>query len=131
MSIIKNNTITSSVAVPIHLLALGGVGILIGIMTWGYRVIATIGSKITKITNTRGFAIDFSAATSVLLASKLGMPVSTTHAVIGAVCGMGIARGLDAVDFRIVRKILISWIVTLPVATGTCILFFKLFDYIF
>jgi PiT family inorganic phosphate transporter len=131
ISIIKNQSISSTVPVPMYLLALGGIGITVGIATWGYRVIATIGRKITELTNTRGFAIDFSAATSVLLASKLGMPVSTTHAVIGAVCGVGIARGLDAVDFRIVKTIFISWIVTLPAAAISAILFFKLFNYIF
>ena len=130
-SILKNNSLQSKVDVPVMLLALGGIGIAIGIYTWGYRVIETVGRKITTLTNSRGFSIDFSAATSVLLASKLGMPVSTTHAVIGAVCGVGLARGLDAVDFRIVKKIVISWIATIPAAAGTCILFFKLFMWLF
>jgi len=131
ISIIKNQSISSTVPVPMYLLALGGIGIMVGMATWGYRVIATIGKKITELTNTRGFSIDFSAATSVLLASKLGMPVSTTHAVIGAICGMGIARGLDAVDFRIVKTIFIAWIITIPATALTCIIFFKLFDYMF
>ena len=130
-SMLKNSNLQSKVEVPIVLLALGGIGIAIGMYTWGYRVIETVGRKITTLTNSRGFSIDFSAATSVLLASKLGMPVSTTHAVIGAVCGVGLARGLDAVDFRIVKKIVISWIATIPAAAGTCILFFKLFMWLF
>jgi len=74
----------------------------------------TVGERITKLTNTRGFTIDFSAATSILLASKMGMPVSTTHAVIGAVVGVGIARGLDAVDLGVVKRIISSWILTVP-----------------
>ncbi len=130
MSIIKNQNISSTVPVPIYLLSLGGIGIMVGIATWGYRVIATIGKKITELTNTRGFVIDFSAATSVLIASKFGMPVSTTHAVIGAVCGMGLARGLDVVDFRIIKPIIISWIITIPAAAITSILFFEILNFI-
>jgi inorganic phosphate transporter, PiT family len=130
-NILKENTLRAQVEIPITLLALGGFGIAVGIFTWGYRVIETVGRKITHLTNSRGFSIDFAAATSVLLASRLGMPVSTTHAVIGAVCGIGLARGLDAVDFRVVRKIVISWIATVPAAAVTCILFFKLFMWLF
>ncbi len=130
-SIVRNSNLQNEVEVPVLLLALGGFGIAVGIYTWGYRVIATVGKKITTLTNSRGFSIDFAAATSVLLASKLGMPVSTTHAVIGAVCGVGLARGLDAVDFRVVKKIVISWIATIPAAAITCILFFKLFMWFF
>ncbi|WP_455392030.1 inorganic phosphate transporter, partial [[Eubacterium] cellulosolvens] len=87
-----NSEVGVEVAVPYYLLVLGGIGIVVGMATWGYRVIKTIGSKITVLNNTRGFSIDFGAATSVLLASKLGMPVSTTHAVVGAVIGVGLAR---------------------------------------
>jgi len=113
-SIVKAGEITSKVAVPVWLLGLGGVGIALGISTWGHRVMITVGERITKLTNTRGFTIDFSAATSILLASKMGMPVSTTHAVIGAVVGVGIARGLDAVDLGVVKRIISSWILTVP-----------------
>ena len=114
-SIIKTGQIGSKVTVPIWLLAFGGMGIALGISTWGYRVIQTIGHKITKLSNTRGFTLEFSAATSVLLASKLGMPVSTTHAVVGAVIGIGLAKGLDAIDLGIVKKIIYSWFLTVPV----------------
>lgn len=131
ISIIKNQTVSATIQVPFYLLALGGVGISVGIMTWGYRVIATIGQKITELTNTRGFAIDFSTATSVLIASKLGMPVSTTHSVIGAVCGVGLARGLEALDLRVVKRIFISWVITLPASAFTAIIFFKLLNLIF
>ena len=131
LSIIKSQSLQYKVQVPVGLLAMGGIGIIIGMATWGYKVIGTVGSKITELTNSRGFSIDFSAATSVLLASKMGMPVSTTHAVIGAVCGVGLARGLDAVDFRIVKKIIISWVATIPAAAITCILLFKLFMLLF
>jgi PiT family inorganic phosphate transporter len=113
--------IGAEVSVPYYLLVLGGIGIAIGMATWGYRVIKTIGSKITVLNNTRGFSIDFGAATSVLLAlaSKLGMPVSTTHAVVGAVIGVGLARGLEAIDLRIIKKIVTSWVITVPIAAAT------------
>lgn len=114
-SIIKTGEIGSKVTVPVWLLALGGIGIAFGISTWGHRVIETVGKRITKLSNTRGFTIDFSAATSILLASKLGMPVSTTHAVIGAVVGVGLARGLDALDLGLIKKIIYSWFLTVPV----------------
>lgn len=121
----------ASVEVPYYLLMLGGLGITVGMATWGYRVIKTIGTKITHLNNTRGFSIDFGAATSVLLASKLGMPVSTTHAVVGAVIGVGLARGLAAVDLRVIKKIVVSWVVTVPIAAGTTAGLFLLFVNIF
>jgi len=116
--------IATKVPVPFYLLALGGVGIVIGTLTWGYKIIKTVGFKITELTNTRGFSIDFGAATSVLIASKLGMPVSTTHAVVGAVIGVGLARGIDAIDLRVIKNIAVSWIITLPVAAGIAALIF-------
>jgi len=110
--------------IPFYLLALGGIGITVGCLTWGRRVMRTVGGKITKLTNTRGFSIDFAAATTVLVASKLGLPVSTSHTVVGAVIGVGLARGLDAVDLSIIKKIVVSWLLTLPVAAGTSIVIF-------
>ncbi|MDI6839321.1 MAG: inorganic phosphate transporter [bacterium] len=119
--IIKTGTFGTQVPIPFFILVLGGVGISIGVLTWGYRVMETIGFKITELTNTRGYSIDFGGATSVILATKLGMPVSTTHAAVGSVIGVGLARGLDAVDFGVVRKILISWVITLPIAALTSV----------
>ncbi|MFQ5889969.1 MAG: inorganic phosphate transporter [Gemmatimonadota bacterium] len=104
------------VPVPGWILLLGAVGIVIGLATWGYKVIATIGSKITELTPTRGFSAEFGAATTVLIASRLGMPVSTTHTLVGAVIGVGFARGMAALDLRIIRRIVNSWVVTLPAA---------------
>ncbi len=115
-SIFKTGTIAAKAEVPGFILAAGGVAISIGIFTWGYKIIKTVGYSITELTNTRGFAIDFSAATAVLIASKMGLPVSTTHAAVGAVVGIGIARGLEAIDFRVVRNIAYAWVITLPVA---------------
>ncbi len=114
-SINMTGEVGSKVVVPVWLLAFGGIGIALGISTWGYKVIQTIGKRITKLSNTRGFTLEFSAATSVLLASKLGMPVSTTHAVVGAVIGIGLAKGLDALDLGVVKQILYSWLLTVPV----------------
>jgi len=116
--------IGGKVDVPIALLLLGGVGIAIGCMTWGRKVMKTVGTKITNLTNTRGFSVDFGAATTVLIASKLGMPISTSHTVVGAVIGVGLARGLEAVDLSVIRKIVISWLLTLPIAAGTSIAIF-------
>jgi len=119
--VVKSGIIPMQVHVPAWVLIVGGAGIAVGIMTWGYRVMRTVAWRITELTNTRGFTIDFSAATSILIASKLGMPVSTTHAVIGAVVGVGLARGLEAVNLSIVRKIVMSWLITVPVAALTTI----------
>ena len=120
----SEGSIPNEVSIPVYLLAIGGIGIAVGIMTWGYRVIRTLGSKITKLTNTRGFAVDFGAATTVLVASKLGMPISTTHTVVGAIIGVGLARGLEAVDLRIIKKIVASWLITVPIAAFTCALIY-------
>ena len=108
-----------------YLLALGGAGIAAGILTWGYKVIRTLGSKITSLTNTRGFSVDFGTATTVLVASRLGLPISTSHTVVGAVIGVGLARGLEAVDLSIVKKIIYSWALTLPVAIILSIVIYK------
>ena len=123
--------ISSKVDVPYILLLIGGVGIAIGCWTWGRKVMQTVGSRITSLTNTRGFSVDFGAATTVIIASKLGMPISTSHTVVGAVIGVGLARGLEAVDLSVIKKIIVSWIITLPVAAGTSIGIFLLLRTIF
>lgn len=101
---------------PIAVLAFGGAGIVIGALTWGYRVISTIGEKITALHPTRGFAAEFSTASVVLAASYLGMPISTTHTIVGSVIGVGLAGGLEAVNLRVVRSIIIAWLFTVPTA---------------
>lgn len=112
--------------VPIWLLVAGGFGIAVGIMALGSRVMSTVGERITLLTNTRGFSVDFGAATTVLAASSLGMPVSTTHATVGAVVGVGLARGFAAVDFRVLGKIVMCWLLTVPIAALTSIIIFQL-----
>ncbi len=124
--IAREGQILNQTQVPLFLLVLGGLGIALGIGLLGYKVMATVGEKITVLTNTRGFAVDFGAATTVLLASNMGLPVSTTHAAVGSVVGVGIARGFGAVDFRVLGKIVIYWIITVPIAALTSILFFQL-----
>ncbi len=111
-------TLNPLAAVPMPLLALGGIGIAIGCMTWGHKVMKTLGYRITSLTNTRGFSVDFGAATTVLIASKLGMPISTSHTVVGAVIGVGLARGIDAIDLKVIKKIIYSWLLTVPAAAA-------------
>ena len=115
-----------SMPVPPWILLLGGVGIVIGLMTYGHRVIATIGSRITELTPSRGFCCEMAAATTVVLASGTGLPVSTTHTLVGAVLGVGFARGISALNIRMIGTIFMSWIVTLPAGAILAILFFYL-----
>ncbi len=109
---------------PIWILLLGGIGIVVGLATYGRRVMRTIGTKITELTPTRGFCATMAAAATVVLASRTGMPVSTTHIAVGAVMGVGLARGIGAIDLRVIGGIVVSWIVTLPVGGVLSALFF-------
>ncbi len=124
--LVQTGTVGAQVPVPIFLLLFGGVGIALGIGMAGKRVMTTIGTKITTLTNTRGFAVSFSAATTVLIASKLGLPVSTTHAAVGGVMGVGLARGIDAVNFRIIFQIMIYWVLTVPASAITSMIVYKI-----
>jgi PiT family inorganic phosphate transporter len=128
--LVKTGSVGAKVPVPIFLLFFGGVGIACGIGMAGHRVMDTIGRKITTLTNTRGFSVDFAAATTVMVASKMGLPVSTTHAAVGGVMGVGLARGIDAVNFRIILKIIFYWVLTVPAAAITSIVIFKIIQLI-
>ena len=131
LGILKNGFISESSIVPPWLLALGGVGIVIGLATWGWRVMETIGKKITALTPTRGFCAEFGAATTILIASKLGLPISTTHCLVGAVLGVGLARGLSALNLGMLKEIVLSWVVTIPASAGMSILCFYILKAIF
>lgn len=117
--------------VPAWALALGGFGIVVGLATWGWRVIETIGKKITELTPTRGFAAEFGAATTIVLASSLGMPISTTHTLVGSVLGVGFARGMEALNLSMTRDIFISWLVTVPAGAAITIAFYFILKTIF
>jgi PiT family inorganic phosphate transporter len=116
---------------PIWILLLGGAGIVTGLVTLGYRVMLTVGSKITELTPSRGFCAELAAASTVVLASRTGLPVSTTHILVGSVLGVGLARGIGALDLRVVLNIIISWLVTLPVGAVLSMIFFFILKSIF
>ncbi|MDV0444940.1 Sulfate permease CysP [Methanimicrococcus sp. At1] len=113
------------------LLLLGGVGIVIGLSTWGYKVIDTVGSKITELTPTRGFSAQFATASVVLAHSFIGLPISTTHTLVGAVIGVGLAGGLSGVNFKVIKNIVSSWFITVPVAALTCMIIFFPLEWFF
>ncbi|MDA7601298.1 inorganic phosphate transporter [Gammaproteobacteria bacterium] len=116
--------IAAKSTMPAWILLLGGVGIILGLAMLGYKVIETVGRNITELTPSRGFAAELAAATTVVLASGTGLPISTTHTLVGAVLGVGLARGLSAIDLSVVGRIVISWVITLPIGAGLSILFF-------
>ncbi len=118
-------------ALPIWILVLGGVGIVVGLATMGYKVMQTIGTQITELTPSRGFCATLAAAATVVMASRTGLPVSTTHIAVGAVIGVGLARGVGAIDLRVIGRIVISWVVTLPVGAFLAMLFFFILKGIF
>ena len=110
--------------VPFWILLIGASGIVIGLAMLGFRVMMTVGRAITELTPSRGFAAQLAAAGTVVIASGTGLPISTTHTLVGAVLGVGLARGIGAINLGVVGKIILAWIVTLPVGAGLSILFF-------
>ncbi len=119
--------IVAKSATPVWILLLGGVGIVLGLATYGHKVIATVGSGISELTPSRGFAATLAAATTVVVASGTGLPISTTHTLVGAVIGVGLARGIGALNIGVIQTIFLSWIVTLPAGAILSILFFFVF----
>ena len=122
----ETGQLAAKAEIPLWLVLLGSAGIAVGVLTWGWRVMETIGKKITDITPTRGFAAEFGAATTILVFSMpfLAVPVSTTHTLVGAVVGVGLAGGAKAVDFRVFGKIAASWVASVPAAAfGAVVLF--------
>jgi PiT family inorganic phosphate transporter len=126
-NIVRGLEISGTAPVAPWMLVVGGIGIVVGLGTLGYRVIETVGRKITELTPSRAFTAQVAAATTIVLASRLGIPVSTTHILVGSVLGVGIARGIGALDLRVVGKIMISWVATLPIAAALSIFFYYFF----
>ncbi|HHO49352.1 MAG TPA: inorganic phosphate transporter [Deltaproteobacteria bacterium] len=125
VSIVNNGgSVAQDASLPNWILILGGVGIIVGLGTMGYRVMQTIGTNITALTPSRGFSATLAAAATVVIASRTGLPVSTTHVAVGAVIGVGLARGLSALDLRVIGTIVVSWVVTLPVGAFLAAFFF-------
>jgi len=127
ITVAQTGAIASKSALPTWVLMLGGAGIVVGLATYGRHVIATVGRKITQLTPSRGFAAELAAATTIVIASGTGIPISTTHTLVGAVLGVGMARGIEAIDLRVVGRILVSWVVTIPAGAILAIIFFYIF----
>lgn len=131
VSTVQTQQVIQDSPLPLWILLLGGAGIVVGLATMGYRVMKTIGTKITELTPSRGFCAELAAASTVVLASRLGLPVSTTHVIVGAVLGVGMARGVAAIDLRVVAGIVTSWVVTLPIGATLSAFFFFFFKGVF
>lgn len=121
----KYGTVASQTPVPKMLLVLGGIGISIGVAVWGHKVMKSVGEGITDLNNSRGFSVDFSAATTVFIASVFGLPVSSTHIVVGSITGVGFARGFEALNIGFLKQIGLSWLLTVPLAGITSALLYK------
>ncbi|MFT5502528.1 MAG: PiT family inorganic phosphate transporter [Gammaproteobacteria bacterium] len=131
ISIASEGEVSQNSAMPVWVLLIGGIGIVAGLAMYGHKVIATIGKKITELTPSRGFACELAASTTIVIASGTGLPISTTHTLVGAVLGVGMARGIGAINLGVVGKIFMSWIITLPAGAGLAIFFFYFFKGIF
>ncbi|MEL6871182.1 MAG: inorganic phosphate transporter, partial [Pseudomonadota bacterium] len=127
ITVAQTGVITAKSATPVWVLLVGGIGIVVGLATYGVRVIATVGEKITQLTPSRGFAAELAAASTIVIASGTGMPISTTHTLVGAVLGVGMARGIEAIDLRVVGRVFVSWIITIPAGAVLAIIFFTIF----
>jgi PiT family inorganic phosphate transporter len=127
ITVAQTGVVGAQAALPLWVLLIGGTGIVIGLATYGVHVIATVGRKITQLTPSRGFAAELAAATTIVIASGTGIPISTTHTLVGAVLGVGLARGIEAIDLRVVGRIFLSWVVTIPAGAILAIIFFFIF----
>ena len=124
VNIAQSGSVEQTSVVKPWLLMLGGVGIVIGLSTYGHKVIATVGTRITNLNASRGFAAGLAAAATIVLASGTGLPISTTHTLVGAVLGVGLARGITAINMQVVSRIFMSWAVTLPAGAFLSVVFF-------
>lgn len=130
-SVVKTKSVVMQVEVPAWMLAIGGIAVGGGLFAFGSKVMATIGGKITEVTPVRGFCAEFGAATTILVCSRLGLPVSTTHVLVGAVVGVGFMRGMGFLDMRLLRNIGWSWIITLPFTVALAMALYKLLTILF
>lgn len=130
-SVLNTKSVALQVEVPFWMLFMGGAAVGCGLLFFGTKVIETIGKSITEITPTRGFCAQFGAATTILICSRLGFPISTTHVLVGAVVGVGLMRGMGTLDLRVLKNIGLSWVVTLPFTILLAMLFYKLLIYFF
>lgn len=131
ISVVQSGVVGAKASVAPWILLLGGIGIVVGLATYGYKVMVTIGKKITELTPSRGFAAEMAAAATVVIASGIGLPISTTHTLVGAVLGVGLARGIGALNLGVIGGIFASWVITLPAGAGLSILFFYFFKGLF
>ncbi|MDH3839964.1 MAG: inorganic phosphate transporter [Chromatiales bacterium] len=131
ISVAQSGVVDQSAKLPLWVLMLGAGGIVFGLATLGYKVIATVGRRVTELTPTRGFAAELAAASTIVVASGTGVPISTTHTLVGAVLGVGLARGIAAIRLGVVGQIFLSWLVTLPVGAFLAIVFFLILRAIF
>jgi PiT family inorganic phosphate transporter len=127
----SGGAVAATAAVPWWILLVGAVGIVVGLVTYGWRVILTVGSEITELTPSRAFAATLAAAATVVFASGTGLPISTTHTLVGAILGVGFARGIGALNLGVIGSIFVSWIITLPAGAALAIVFFLMFKGIF
>jgi len=130
VSTVNSGEIGQTSPVSVYILFLGAVGIVIGLATFGGRVMATVGKNITELTPSRGFAAELAAATTVVLASGTGLPISTTHTLVGGVLGVGFARGISALNLSVIRSIFMSWIITLPMGAGLAVVFYYILQFV-
>lgn len=131
IDILRTGKLSPDAEIPKWILILGGVGIILGLATWGWRVIETVGKKITELTPTRGFSAEFGTAITIIVASKAGLPISTTHCIVGAVLGVGFAKGISGINLRVLRDIALSWVVTIPSSAILCVILFYILQWIF
>jgi PiT family inorganic phosphate transporter len=127
VSVAQSGLVGDQAPLPLWVLLLGGGGIVVGLATYGLRVIKTVGSKITALTPSRGFSAEIATAFTIVFASGTGMPISTTHTLIGAVLGVGMAKGISAIDLGVVGRIFLSWVITIPAGAILSVIFFFVF----
>ena len=131
VDIVKNQAVSEEVTVDLWILILGGTGIVLGLSTFGYRVMRLVGTKVTVITPSRGVAADLATMATVLGCSRLGLPISTTHTLVGAIIGVGLARGIEGINRQTIKSIFTSWLATVPIAAGMTMVIYLIGRWLF